>query len=257
MEEFCGENKKESFFLKYKSKIFKLAVIIAVVAVFTLGCFFLFKSLGLLDGGTASSKLSQGGFWVYLIFIALFVVQAVCLCMVPGNTTTFIGIAWLVFDNFWIVLFICVLGVWLSGIALFFVGRFGGRHVIYWLFGKEQVDKKLDWVTQKGSNALPAFFLIPFMPNDMVCMVCGMSRLRFWQFLLIIIPFRLIEVLMILSYPYIIDFFISGRPVQDVLIFVNVILIDIVLVALYYRTIIKIFHRTILRKKAVKTPRAG
>jgi uncharacterized membrane protein YdjX (TVP38/TMEM64 family) len=171
--------------------------------------------------------------------------------MIPGNTTTFITIAWVVFDDFWLVFVICVLGVWLGGIALFFIGRYGGRRVVYWLFGKEAVEKRLDWVTQKGATALPACFLIPFMPNDMICMVCGMSKLKFWQFLIIIIPFRVIEVLMILSYPYIVDFFVSGRSIQDTLMFINIIILDIVLIALYYRTVIRIFRKTILGKKYV------
>ena len=102
---------------------------------------------------------------------------------------------------------------------------------------------------------MPAFFLVPFMPNDMLCMICGMSKLKFWQFLIIIIPFRVIEVLMILCYPFLVDFFISGQPIQNILVFINILIIDIVFIALYYKTLIRIFRRTILRKKYVSVER--
>lgn len=243
-------NKKQNFFSKYKEKIIKLTIVALVVAAFSIGCFYLFSALGFLD--SESKTLSIGGGWIYVIFIALFVLQAICLCVIPGNTTTFVMIAAVIFqNNLFMAFLVCIIGIWISSIALFFIGRFGGRQVLYWLFNKNAVEQKLEWVTRKGATALPAFFLLPLMPNDMICMVCGMSKLRFWQFLMIIIPFRFIEILALLSYPFIVDFFISGRPIQDVLVFINIVVIDIVLIALYYKTLIRIFRKTILRKKYV------
>ena len=199
---------------KQKRLLRFLTVALIVVAV-TASFYFLFRTLGFLDADSLSESLQNDGMRVYAIFIALFVIQALCLCMIPGNTTLFIMTAWILFDgDFWTVFPVCLMGVWLSGIALFFLGRYGGRRLIYWLFNKENVDKRLDWLSTKGAKMLPIFFLIPFMPNDMICAVCGMSKLKFWKFMLIIIPFRMIEVLMILTYPRIIDhFFPDGLPV--------------------------------------------
>ena len=250
-EKVSFKQRCKDFFVTHKAKIIKLSIVILVIAAFTTGCWFLFDWLGLMHEDTASVTMKKFGIWIYVMFILLFVIQALCLCMIPGNTLLFITIAGLVFNNIWIALLLCVIGVWLAGIALFFVGRYGGRKVVYWLFGREQVEKQLDWVTQKGASVMPAFFLVPFMPNDMLCMICGMSKLRFWQFLLIIIPFRVIEVLLILSYPYILGFFVKDRPLQDVLIFINIAIIDLLLIALYYRTMIRIFRKYFLRKKYV------
>ena len=240
------------FFKRNKAKILKFSLVLVLVTGFSSGCFFLFQSLGLLDKERLSETLADKGIWIYVIYIGLFVVQAVCLCVIPGNTTLFIGVGWLLFDNLWVVLLLSVIGVWLSGIALFWVGRFGGRKVLYWLFGEEAVEKQLGKVTNKGTVLLPALFLVPFMPNDMLCLVCGASKLKFWAFLLIIIPCRIIEVLIILSYPYIGKFFIEGREIQDVIIFINILLVDIVIFILYYRSLIVLFRKTILRKKYVK-----
>jgi len=249
-----SKENKQGFFKRNKQKIIKLAVVALIVAIFSIGCYLLFDKLGFLDEET--DAFDGYGSLIYIIFIGLFVLQAICLCMIPGNTTIFITLAMVIFgDNPAMALLVVIVGVWLGGIALFFVGRFGGRRVLYWLFGKEEVDKKLCWVTQKGATALPAFFVVPFMPNDMICMVCGMSRLKFWQFLMIIIPFRVIEVLMIVSYPIIIDFFVSGRSLQDIIIFVNIIIVDLVLIAMYYKLLVRVFRKTILRKKYVSVPK--
>lgn len=244
------QNKEQSFFSKYKEKIIKLTLVTLVVAGFSIGCFYLFSALGFFDSESATLNITGG--WLYVIFVCLFTLQAVCLCVIPGNTTTFVLIAGVIFqDNLYIAFLVCIIGVWMSSIILFYIGRFGGRRVLYWLFNKATVDQKLEWVTRKGATALPAFFLFPFMPNDMVCMVCGMSKLKFWQFLMVIIPFRFVELLLLLSYRFIVDFFVSSRPIQDVIVFINIVVIDLVLIALYYKTLIRIFRKTILRKKYV------
>jgi uncharacterized membrane protein YdjX (TVP38/TMEM64 family) len=241
----------KQFCVDHKKKIIKFSILLVAVACFTLGCFFLFRHLGFLDKNSFKEMHGRIGGWIYVVFVLLFILQAGCLFIIPGNTTLFVSIGYLVFENFWVVLFMCVIGVWLSALMLFCVGRFGGRRVLYWLFKKEDVDQKLDWVTHRGATALPALFIIPFMPNDMLCMVCGASKLKLWEFLLIVLPCRVIEVLLLLCYPMIVTFFTSGRDVQDVIIFVNIVIIDVVLFILYYRAIIKLFRKAILRKKYV------
>jgi len=235
-----------------KVSLIKFTVVLVIVGGFTTGCYFLFDYLGFLSSSGLSAKMGNMGGWVYVIFVALFVLQALCLFVIPGNTTLFITVALLAFNkNFWIVYPICLVGVWLSGITLFWVGRLGGRKLLYWIFGKEKVEKNLNLVTNKSTTVLPGLFLIPFMPNDFMCMICGASKLKFWAFLLIILPCRAIEVALILSYPYIGAFFVKDRPIQEVIMFVNILIIDVVLIVLYYRGLIKLFRKTILRKQYV------
>ena len=210
MEGSAGDERNEQDPpVRKKSKLTKFATILLAVGTFTLAFYLVLRALGLLDPETLIETLNGMGNLAYLMFIVLFLIQAMCLFMVPGNTTLFITAAGLLFDNFWPMFITCVICVWLAGVLLFFLGRYGGRRVAYWAFDKEKVDEKLEWLAGKGSKMLPIFFLIPFMPNDMICMVCGVSKLKFWKFLLIIIPFRTIEVLIILSYPHIISFFLG------------------------------------------------
>jgi len=54
-----------------------------------------------------------------------------------------------------------------------------------------------------------------------------------------------------MSYPYLAKFFIDGRSIPDILIFINIAVIDVFLIAIYYRMLIRIFRKTILRKKFV------
>ena len=241
----------KSFFVKYKVPLYKLAFVLCVIAGISVGFYFIFDAFGLMNKKTAADAFADKGIWIYIIFLCLFVLSSVCLCMVPGSTTVFIYAAIAIFPSFWIAILVCIIGVWLSGITLFFIGRYAGRPVIYWMFGKEKVNKGLEWITRKGAPVLPVFFLIPFMPNDMICAVCGMSRLKLWQFLMVIIPFRIIEVLMISSYQHVINFFFIGRDPLEILLVVNLGLIDLFLIILYWRTIVRVFRKTILRKKYV------
>ena len=204
-----GGDGEQTQLSRKRSRLTRFAVILLILAAVTVVFFLVFRSLGLLDPETLTETLNSMGYWAHLMFIGMFLLQAMCLFMIPGNTTLFITAAGLLFDDFWPMFISCVIGVWLAGIALFFFGRYGGRRIVYWAFDKEKVDEKLEWLSTKGAKMLPLFFLVPFMPNDMICMVCGISKLKFWKFLLIIIPFRVIEVLIILSYPHIISFFLG------------------------------------------------
>jgi len=55
--------------------------------------------------------------------------------------------------------------------------------------------------------------------------------------------------------PAIADFFITDRDIRDIIIFINIAVIDIALVAMYYKMLIKMFRKHVLRRpyKKVKT----
>jgi len=129
-----------------------------------------------------------------------------------------------------------------GSMALYCVGRFGGRKLMFWLFGKESVEKQLNWIGEKGTKAVPWLFLIPLMPTDLICLICGASRMSFWKFMLIVIVFRPIEVLLLISYNYIIPIILEYDPLI-ILLLINVAIINLVLLFIYYKAIVKLFNK--------------
>ena len=239
----------ESWWKRNRNQTGKFAVVIAALAAVTAGCFFMLRAAGFTNAEGLQSAMEGSGIWIYGMYLGLYVLQAVLLSVMPGNTALFVSAGYLIFSDFWTALILAVIGNQIASIIIFFIGRHAGRKVLYWLFDKEKFDKRLDEITDKGLKVVPALFLIPLFPNDLVCLACGASKMRFWQYMLIVAFFRTIEVFLLLAYPVIGQFFVKGRAAQDVILFINIVVIDIFLISLYYKMLIKLFKKHILRKK--------
>ncbi|MCL2621453.1 MAG: VTT domain-containing protein [Firmicutes bacterium] len=223
-------------------KFWKFVVTVCFLVALSFGILLAFEKLGLTNPDKLAETLSGLGFWLYVIYIGLYLVQSILLCFVPGNTTLFVTIGFFLFGDFWTALIVCSIAIMLSSCLLYFVGRYGGRNLMYWLFGKEAVEQKLQWIGEKGIKAVPWFFLIPMMPTDLICLICGASKMRFWQFMLIVCVFRPVEVTLLISYSYIVPYILSYEPLIIILV-INIVIIDIVLLFLYYKAIMKVFQK--------------
>ncbi|MCL2587642.1 MAG: VTT domain-containing protein [Firmicutes bacterium] len=183
------------------SKTLKWGITILLLVAFSVGCYFAFKALGMLDKVRMQEMLDNKGFFVAaVLYISLFIVQAVFLSLIPGNGTLFIGVGWYIFGNFWMAFTIIVIANFISSLMLYGIGRWGGRRLLYWLFERDSIERKLDWLSKNGVRVVPFLFLIPIMPNDLVCVACGASRMKFWKFLVIIAIFRALEILLLMVY---------------------------------------------------------
>jgi len=239
-----------------KQTVGKFAIVLTAVAFVSVGFWLLFSKLGLMSGEGLQNAVGGYGFLTYIIFLLLFIVQGILLIVIPGNTTLFVTTAFIIFgqrtfgdDGFWTALILCIIGNQINATILFWIGRTGGRKVMYWLLGKESVDKRLQLITDKGVKIVPGLLLIPFMPNDLLCMCCGASKMKYPHFLIMVVFFRSLEVLMFWSYQYAARFFWVGQTAQMQALFVNIVLIDAFLIAMYYRFFIKMFRKHVLRRK--------
>jgi len=228
-----------------KTLIIKIFVTIGIIAAFTVGFFFLLRGLGLTDPATFEERVGELGFALVIIFFFLYITQSLFLSFLPGNTTLFISViaATIFGPNFWYILLIAGVSVIASSIALYFVGRYGGRKLIFWLFGREKVEAKLDWFSTKGATVVPWLFLVPFMTTDLLCLICGAAKMRFLQFLLIVIIFRPVEVAVLIWYRTIFNTWLALDPL-DQFYTLNLMIINIFLLVAYHKKIILAFNQT-------------
>ncbi|MCL2846345.1 MAG: VTT domain-containing protein [Firmicutes bacterium] len=259
------DQKKESMILRLKEKIRlarreqikKLILVAFMLAGFTVGMVFVFRAFGINIFDAESSAPGSGDSrfaTLAILFIVLYFIQAMTLNLIPGTTTVFVsGIAFTMLggqDNIFAIYGVVVAAVLLASIGLYFLGRYGGRKLLYWLFSKDTLDKRLDWFARNGSRGVPWLFLIPMFPTDLMCVTCGAAKMKFWQYVLIVFVFRPVEIALLLLYPIILgsDVFQQMDTVTQILV-VNVLLINIVLLMVYHRTILNIFNKTFNIKK--------
>ncbi len=146
----------------------------AVIAALALAYFSL-RANGYLDMFDSVDALQayvdSFGAWAPIVFILLQLIQVI-IAPIPGNVTTLAGGAMF---GFWQAMLYSVIAVFLGSMAAFGIGRKCGKPIIYRLANQEVVDKYLVVLAKKQRLTLSLLFLFPFFPDDILCMVAGLT----------------------------------------------------------------------------------
>jgi uncharacterized membrane protein YdjX (TVP38/TMEM64 family) len=172
-------------------------ILLAIVGTVSLTFYVIFSYFGLLSpDGLKNFMESGGGNYVYILYVSLFITQACCLSMIPGSTALFCGVGLILFgtENFWTVVLLNVIGAWFASQALFQIGRHGGRRLLRTLFGENAFDKQLEVLSKKGPRILPVWFMLLILPDDLMCLACGASNMRYRTFTILHTVFRSIGI---------------------------------------------------------------
>jgi len=241
-----------------RSRILRIAFTLVALGIVATG-FVLFVGFVGFDifGGESAAQaaadlLANYGIWIFVIFYALYITQAIFLNFIPGTITFFITFGYFLFgQNFWILVIVGIVCVLSSSMIVYTIGRFGGRKLLFWLFGKKHVESKLDWIQQKGPHIIPWLYLVPFMTGDLVCMLCGASKMKFRQFLTIIIIFRPIEIAIVSSYVPVLRFIAAYTTVFERFLIIGLIITSIIAI-ITYTQVLKLKRKENESNKVVK-----
>lgn len=111
------------------------------------------------------------GVWASLAFILLQLIQVI-VAPIPGNVTTLAGGA---LFGFLPAFLYSTLAVFLGSLVAFGIGRYCGRPLVDRLAPKEVVDKYLGVLAEKQRLTLSLMFLMPFFPDDVLCLLAGLT----------------------------------------------------------------------------------
>lgn len=206
---------------------YKLLLCLLVIAIISIGCYFIFKALGVTDINSLRAIIESCGVWGWLVFLILQTIVTTFLCFVPGTSAIFIGVAVALFGSSKAFI-ICAIGVFLSSSLMFFLGHFYGERVATKLVGKESLEKAQNLIDVKSKIFLPIMFLFPVFPDDAICLVAGMTKMRYWYFAVIVAIFRSIGIATIcfLGSNYFLDMFSSLNYIEMFML-INLFIIDI------------------------------
>lgn len=128
--------------------------------------------------------ISGFGIWAPLAFFALQLIQVV-LAPIPGNVSGMVGGMIL---GFWEGFLISYAAVTVGSLLCFLFARKVGRGFLQKRLKRfEKYDKLL---SSEGASArltvtVALIFLLPFLPDDLVCLLVGLTPLRFRTFVVI------------------------------------------------------------------------
>ena len=174
-------------------KWIKISLLLLAVAAVSVGLFFVLRACGVTNIDKLREIIASCGAWGWIAFIALFTTCSTLLCFMPGTSATFIGVAIVMFGA-WKGFAISTISVFLSSSLMFFIGHHFGEKAAIKLVGKESLEKAQNLIDVKSKMLLPLMFLFPVFPDDALCMVAGMTKMRFWYFAVVVAIFRTIGI---------------------------------------------------------------
>lgn len=170
-------------------------VIIGAVAIIS-------KVAGLNDFKSDSEKIEKltalirnTGEWGMVVFVLIQILQVVILplpavvCYVPGSQIWGAGIATLLASA----------GVVVGSVIAYCIGRFFGKKAVIWIAGKEATDKYITYIGNRGKVIFVLMQILPFFPDDILCMIAGLTSMSFPFFLGVMV---IVRPLIIAAYCY-------------------------------------------------------
>lgn len=163
-----------------------LLVIVAAVAVL----YFIGKEKGWFTVFESKESFQQYvasfGAWAPLAFFGLQFFQVI-ISPIPGSVTTLAGG---VLFGFFYGFLLSMAAVFLGSLGAFLLGKKFGRPLVERIAGKDIVDKYMNSVSSRQRILLILMFFLPFFPDDILCLIAGLSALSLPSFALIVLITR-------------------------------------------------------------------
>ncbi|MBD5584662.1 MAG: TVP38/TMEM64 family protein [Clostridia bacterium] len=190
-------------FVLNKLAIFKSAFILIILAVIVLCAFIAVSEVGHLNDYENDEDKIQGlvniinstGAWGMVVFVLIQILQIVVLplpaivCYVPGT------IIW----GPLIATLLASAGVLIGSVIAYFIGRLWGKKAVIWIAGKEATEKYSAYFGKRGKVIFILMQILPFFPDDILCMIAGLTSMNFAFFFVAIL---LVRPLIIAAYCY-------------------------------------------------------
>lgn len=161
--------------------LINVLTVVGMLAVLIVGIW-AWKNGFLTDKEKLAGLLKRTGVWAPLVFIFLQVVQCV-IPIIPGGITLLIGV--MVFGP-WMGFIYNYIGIIGGSTAGFFLARMYGTTFVRAMVSEKSYQKYIGWL-DRNQKRFDRFYMItmilPGMPDDLICMIAGLSKMRFrWFF---------------------------------------------------------------------------
>lgn len=176
-----------SLTLEKKRKIIRITTIIG--AILTIFCFIYISKSTYFKPGHGFEKLLRGmGILAPFTFVLVQISQIIY-PVIPMGLTNVIGV--LIF-GLWQGILLNIIGIIIGSAINFYLGGKFGASIIKAFISDEDYDKYIGYLN-KGrlfDKVLIIGFIAPIFPDDIFCMIAGMSKISFQKFMAYVIMFR-------------------------------------------------------------------
>lgn len=126
----------------------------------------------------------------------------------------------------------CSIGILLGSFISFFIGKTFGYRVVSWIAGKDNTDKYSEIIRKRGAFFLGLAFLLPMFPDDILCLIAGITNMKFKTFAIVTTITRPIGVICM-------SFFGSGYLIPfrgwGIYVWIVILILAVAMVYITYR----------------------
>ena len=179
----------KEFFQKYKGAIIKLLIVLAaciIVSFIALLILFLFGIIYFDNGMKINGELFrdfQANWYGILVIISFHVLVTTFLSFVPGKSTAFTILFQTIFQNPWKAFIITFVGIELSSLLMYIIGRIGGYSICKKVLGEKDCERASELLNHKGAIYFPLMMLFPLFPDDALVMLAGTFKMSLKWFI--------------------------------------------------------------------------
>ena len=208
-------------------KVLKILMLVFMYIALSVGVYFLLRFFGLASVGKIRSFVSSFGAWSYVVFFIFQVVVSTFVCIIPIEDELLTLSAVVLFGPINGFL-IGAINMFVTSSIQFVIGRYFCKSIIEKFLGEQSVQKYQNYFQVKGELILPILYAIPLFPHDSLCILAGLSKMKYMYFAPVTLVMRSIEIASICFLGSgIIDF--GALSILDWIVVVNILLIDVYL----------------------------
>ena len=173
-------------------KWLKILFVIYIFALISLLTFLILKAFNITNLNQLKTLLTKSKFSV-LIYILIQVALLVFLCFIPLLNTSLVIVGIAIFGS--TTTFISTLiAIFFSSTILFLVGDKLGEKFAKKLIGEKELNETQNKINHKSQFWLPVFFIIPGIPDEALCLIAGMTKMKYWYLILVSLIYHAIEI---------------------------------------------------------------
>lgn len=125
----------------------------------------------------------KNSWYGWIIFIIFQSTLTALLCIIPGCSMAFILLSNSLYEYSWQAFLLSFVSVMISSTVMYLIGRVGGYKLCIKLLGKEDCDKSLELLREKGTIYFPLMMMFPIFPDDALVMMAGTIKMKLKWFI--------------------------------------------------------------------------
>lgn len=163
-------------------KIFRISLVLLIIVLALFLTFLVLKSLNLWEKLNSVEKFRQFilnlGFWGRSIFV---IFQFLQVTFIPIPSPILIIAGSLIYGTFQATI-LSLAGILLGSAVAFFLGRVFGKKIVNFMVGEEASTKWCKFLCNYKISFI-IMMLLPFFPDDILCLVAGLTDMSWTYFM--------------------------------------------------------------------------